>query len=394
MGRRIYFDNSATTPICEEALGRYCEVSRELYGNPSSLHGVGLEAEKVIEAARGDILTTLGAVGDRLIFTGSGSEANNLAIMGRAFSKERYARGKKIITTAGEHASVREPLKMLAERGFEVVYIPTVGGAIDLGAAEAAMDERVILVTMMAVNNETGADYTADIAKISAIMKRKSPEGVLHVDATQGYLKLPIKKSTLGADMITVSAHKIEGPKGVGALMIDKRIITAKGISPIILGGGQEGGIRSGTENVPGIAAFATAAKVGEKSIRERTTATRALRARIIEAISSTDELAEVRVNEPRRAAPHIINVTLPRIKSETMLHFLSAEGIFVSSGSACSSNVAEKDGGGALPSFGISAEETDFSIRISLSHRNTAEDADALVRALSEGVGRLARKR
>lgn len=390
----IYFDNSATTAICEEALERYCEVSRAAFGNPSSLHGVGLDAERVLRSAREDILATLGASGERLIFTGSGSEANNLAILGRAFSKERYAKGKKIITTAGEHASVREPLKRLTALGFEVVFIPTVGGALDMEAVESAMDERVILVTMMAVNNETGADYTEDIARVAALMRRRSPEGVLHVDATQGYLKLPMKKSTLGADMITVSAHKIEGPKGVGALVVDKRLISARGLAPTVLGGGQEGGLRSGTENVPGAAAFAMAARLGERNMRERVTACRELRQRIIDGIRGSELLSEVRINEPRRAAPHIINITLPRIKSETMLHFLSSGGIFVSSGSACSSNVAEKDGGGALPSFGISAEEADFSIRISLSHRNTASDADALIAKLEEGVARLARKR
>ena len=394
MDRLIYLDNSATTRISEEALLRYNEVSREYFGNPSSLHGVGLDAERVMNEARTDILATLGASGDKLIFTGSGSEANNLAILGRAFAKERYRRGKRIITTAGEHASVRVTLKRLEEMGFDVVYIPTRGGAIDMAAVEAAMNESVILVTMMAVNNETGADYTSEIGRVSAIMKRKSPEGVLHVDATQGYFKTLLKKSTLGADMITISAHKIEGPKGVGALTVDKRLIGSKGLSPIIFGGGQELGLRSGTENVPAIAAFAVAAKQGFAEMRERIFACRSLRDRIISGIKEAPELSEVKINEPQRSAPHILNITLPRIKSETMLHFLSSVGIFVSSGSACSSNSAERDPGGALPSFGLSAEEADFSIRISLSHRNTESDADELITGLCEGVSRLARKR
>lgn len=383
----IYLDNSATTKISEEALAKYNEVSKSIYGNPSSLHAMGLMAQKELDAARNSLLLSLSDKTSSVIFTASGSEANNLAIIGRALSKERYRRGARIITTEGEHASVDSPLDKLAAMGFEVVKIPTRGGTIDLQALKEAMTKTVILVTLMHVNNETGALY--DVASAAKIMRACSPEAILHVDATQSYLKIPFTKKSLGADMITVSSHKIEGPKGVGALVVDKEVIKSKGLSALILGGGQEMGLRSGTENVPAVAAFGEAVRIGYATLSERKRICEELKAYLEERLSS-DEFSSISVTRPPVSAPHIINITLPGIKSETMLHFLSASGIYVSSGSACSSNSSHLSS--ALIAYGRSADEADFSIRISFSHNNKKSDVDAFCNTLSEGLSRLAR--
>ena len=386
----IYFDNSATTRICDEALEKYVEVSRDFYGNPSSLHALGFSAEKMLNQARQDILSTLGARGCDLIFTASGSEANNLAIIGRAYSKERYKRGAKIITTMGEHASVSEPLKRLASEGFKIVEIPTVGGKIDMDRLASELTPDTILVTMMMVNNETGALY--DIASVSKLMREKCRDSLLHVDATQSYLKIPFTKSSIGADMITLSSHKIEGPKGVGALVIDPAVIKNRGIAPQILGGGQEMGLRSGTENVPAVAAFAEAARLGYAELSEHYAYTSMLREYLIDKFSTDPALSGYTLTLPQSHAPHILNVTSPGIKSETLLHYLSSEGIYVSSGSACSSNSAHVSS--ALVAYGKSVDEADRSIRISLSPRNTKEELDVLGEALGRAAVKLARIR
>ncbi len=382
----IYFDNSATTRISEAALEKYVETSRASFGNPSSLHKLGLDAEKLIHAAREEILFSLGAKDSSIVFTASGSEANNLAILGRAFSKERFA-GKKIITTDSEHASVNEPLSRLSALGFKVVKIPTRGGELDLGALRAELTPDVILLTMMMVNNETGALY--DTAEAARLARLACPDAVIHLDATQSYMKLPFTKVSCGADMITVSSHKIEGPKGVGALVIDNRIIRSKGLAPLILGGGQEGGLRSGTENVPGICAFGEAVRLGRESLRQRYAYLSNLRR---ELICKLEGIPEISITIPKTSVPHIVNITLPNIKSETMLHYLSSFGIYVSSGSACSSNTGHISS--ALVAFGRSAAEADCSIRISLSHTNTTEEIETLCQKLEEGIGKLARIR
>ena len=387
---QIYLDNSATTKICKEALDVYTRVSLDSFGNPSSLHGIGHAAERVTDEAREHILRSIGARGAHVVFTASGSEANNLAITGRAQAKERYERGARIITSAGEHASVTEPLARLASRGFTTVEISTRGGEIDMGELERALTPDTILVTVMLVNNETGAVY--NIPEVARLVHSRCRDALLHVDATQGYMKIPFTLPVLGADLLTLSSHKIEGPKGVGALVYTDRVARERAISPIIFGGGQEGGMRSGTENVPGIAAFGEAARIGAEKIRERVGYMESLRERIVNRLSSDPELSAIDPTLPPEHAPHILNVTLPGIKSETMLHFLSSKGIYVSSGSACSSN--SRHISGALVAYGRSESEADCSIRISLSHRNTEEEADALCDALAEGVANLARVR
>ena len=386
--KKIYLDNSATTRICDEALEKYIEVSKECYGNPSSLHALGFESEKMLNSAREAICNSLMAKGCSVIFTASGTEANNLAIIGRAMSKERYKKGAKIITTMGEHASVNAPLELLMNMGFTVAKIPTKNGEIDMQALEKELTNDVILVSMMMVNNETGALY--DTAAVSKLVKSRCKEAMIHIDATQSFLKIPFTKAKCGADMITLSSHKIEGPKGVGALLVDPAVIKARGLSPLILGGGQEGGMRSGTENVPGIAAFGEAVRIGSSKVRERYLKTKELREYLSDRIEN--ELPEISITKPKAAATHIINITLPKIKSETMLHYLSSLGIFVSSGSACSSNGGHFSS--ALTAFGRSESEADTSIRISFSHRNEKTDVDALVDGLKSGLEKLSRIR
>ena len=255
-------------------------------------------------------------------------------------------------------------------------------------ALKSELTKDVILVSMMMVNNETGALY--DTAAVAKMMKASSPEALLHIDATQSYLKVPFTKLKSGADMITISSHNIEGPKGVGALVVDSAVMKSRGLTPITLGGGQEGGMRSGTENVPGIAAFGEAVRIGYANMRDRYYALSELRNYLIERIEG--ELTEISITKPPVTAPHILNITLPKIKSETMLHYLSSLGIYVSSGSACSSNSSHISS--ALTAFGKSDAEADSSIRISLSYRNTKEDIDSLIAGLKSGLEKLSRIR
>lgn len=388
MKKQIYLDNAATTKIRPEALAEYIRVSENLWGNPSSLHSLGSDAEQVLTASKQTILYTMGAKDSEIVFTASGTEANNLAIMGRALSKERYKRGAKIITTLGEHASVSEPLRELQKMGYKVVELSTQGGRIDMNELMRELTPDVILVSVMMVNNETGAVY--NIPAVARAMKSKCPDAILHVDATQGYMKIPFTKAGIGADLITVSSHKIEGPKGVGALVIGADVLKKKGISPVVFGGGQGLGLRSGTENVPGVAAFAEAARLAHSELTERIEKMNSLRERLIAKITDDERLRELSLTLPENHAPHILNITLPSIKSETMLHYLSSEGIFVSSGSACSSNGGHLSS--ALTAYGRTKDEADTSIRISLSPSNTEDDVNSLIEALATGLVRLAR--
>ena len=390
MKKEIYLDNAATTKIRPEAMAEYVRVSENIWGNPSSLHSRGSDAERVLTESKQTILNTLGAKDAEIVFTASGTEANNLAIFGHAFSKERYKNGAKIITTAGEHASVTSPYEELKKQGFKVVTLSTKNGEIDIAELTRELTRDVILVSVMMVNNETGAIY--NIPLIARTLKGKCPEALLHVDATQGYMKIPFTKAGIGADLITVSSHKIEGPKGVGALIIDKDVIKKRGLAPVIYGGGQALGLRSGTENVPGVAAFAKAATLAHAEIKDSVAKMNSLRERLIERITTDERLSEISLTLPKNHAPHILNLTLPSIKSETMLHYLSSEGIYVSSGSACSSNGGHLSS--ALTAYGRSDSEADSSLRVSFSHNNTESDVDALVEALASGLSKLARIR
>ncbi|MBE6634229.1 MAG: cysteine desulfurase [Ruminococcaceae bacterium] len=382
----IYLDNSATTPLSEGVKAKMIETM-ELYGNPSSLHPMGNAAHAVVEGARRQVGESLGLrrmEAGELIFTSCGSESDNLAILGAAFAKPRR-RGMTVITTDSEHAGVENAMKHLEANGFRVVRIPTVGGVLDMERYTRALDRNVFLVSMMTVNNETGAMY--DVGQAFAMAKAMNPEIVTHTDAVQGYLKCKLTPKAISADLITVSAHKIHGPKGVGALYISKEALKRRDIAPQLLGGGQEFGFRSGTENTVGIAGFGEAAREGYSAMNENIERMRNLRDYAAERLSQLP----VRLNLPRgERAPHILNLTLPNIRSETMLHMLSSKGIHVSNGSACSSH--SKAPRSSLTAFGLSAKEAEESIRVSFSHDNSREDVDALVAALGEALERLVR--
>lgn len=384
----VYLDNSATTPLSEAAKEALREAM-EHYGNPSSLHTVGLEAESMLTRARRQIATALGVrnlTPGQLIFTAGGTEANNTAILGTAYAKARRE-ANRIVTTDSEHPSVENTLQKLAQDGFEIVRIPTRGGVLDQEAAMAALGEKTLLVTMMMVNNETGARY--DIEPIFREAKRRNPNTITHCDAVQGFLKCKFTATSLGADLISISGHKIHAPKGVGALYIDPALIKAKKIVPYLIGGGQETGLRSGTENTLGIAAFGAAAEEGFRLLDTHLTHMCALRDEATERLREAGFTLNLPLGE---RAPHIVNLQLPAIKSETMLHFLSARGICVSSGSACSSHA--KHASPSLVAFGLTAAQADTSLRISLSPYNTREDIDALLSALTTGAQTLVRMR
>ncbi len=389
MTKDIYLDNSATTRPSETAIAAAETALRLEWGNPSSLHGRGLGAAHLLEDARHEVMRALDARDGKLIFTGSGSEANNLALFGRAYAKDRYRRmHARIITTRGEHASVTAPLLRLKAEGYDIVEIGTAGGCLDMDALAAALSPETVLVSMMLVNNETGAHY--DLRTAAALVHRAAPNAAFHVDATQALFHVPFSVRADGFDMVTVSAHKVGGTKGVGALWISPAIIKAKGISPHILGGGQEDGLRSGTENTPAIAAFGAAAREGREQVGERISRLSTLRAYLLSLLAERVDLCEVRPNIPFAAAPHILNMTLPAIKSETMLHFLSREGIYVSSGSACSSH--GRHASPPLVAFGLSESDADCSIRVSLSHENTEDELAAFADALARGLQTLVR--
>ena len=384
--REIYLDNSATTPLCDSAIKTMTEAMGT-YGNPSSLHSVGLAAQKLVDEARSALGIALGVrmpKPGQLVFTSSGTEANNLAIRGCVYSKTRRA-ANKIITTDSEHPSVENLLRKLEEDGFEVVRISTRCGVIDLSALEKELDKNVLLVTMMMVNNETGAAY--DVGKIFSMVKSKCPDAVTHCDAVQGFMKVKFTPASINADLVSVSAHKIHGPKGVGALYISADILKQRKMSPIVFGGGQDNGFRSGTENVVGIAGFGAAVREAYLKLEENISHMSAVREFALLKLSALD----VRLNSPiGNAAPHIINFTLPNIKSETMLHYLSGEGIYVSSGSACSSHSAMPSR--ALTAFGLSPADADCSLRVSISEQTTESDIDALVEHLQTALRVLVR--
>lgn len=382
----IYLDNSATTRLCPEAKQRICEVL-DSYGNPSSRHALGLEARSLVETARAEIAQSIGlkrSDSQRVIFTSSGTEANNQAIFGCAHAKERR-RGNKIITTDSEHPSVQNVMKRLQSEGMEIIRLSTRGGVVDLDELDQKMDGGVMLVSVMTVNNETGAVY--DTRRIFEIAKRKNPDVITHTDAVQGFLKVDIDVKRLGADLVTLSSHKIHGPKGVGALYISQEMIKKKNILPHLYGGGQEGGMRSGTENVTGIVGFGEAARVGYKSLSPNRERMIYLRGICEEAIA----MAGAEINMPHgERAPHIVSLRLPKIKSEIMLNFLSARGICVSAGSACSSH--DRHISDSLLGFGLTEEQADSTLRVSLSHLNTEQDIKAFGEALKCGISTLVR--
>lgn len=389
---RIYFDNAATTPLSPEAKAAITDAL-ELYGNPSSLHSLGVEAEKRVSEARQAIFAALGIrsvtklLERSLIFTASGTEADNLALIGTATAKS-FPAGKKIIISDSEHPAVLSAAAALEARGFKVIRIPTVKGVPDYYMIEDVADKDTILASFMLVNNETGAVY--DIPRISRAVRSKNPNALIHTDCVQAFMNIKFTPKALGADMVSISAHKIGGPKGVGALYVAPEILVKKQLSPIIFGGGQEFGMRSGTENLLGIIGFGAAVKGAMAKFDSLDGAKTEVYDYLVGSLSDSARFPEVRLNIPKNHVNSIISLTLPNIRSETMLHCLSREGIFVSSGSACASNTGSKSH--VLKAYGLTDREVDSTLRISIGGHNTKAEADILLAALEKNLKTLIR--
>lgn len=384
--REIYFDNSATTKISKTAL---CAVMEgyEQFGNPSSLHQRGAAAQKRLTEASRSLLshiTSKRGAGD-IVFTSGGTEANNLAILGAFYSKKRRP-DSAIMITDSEHASVEMPARELEKAGYRVLRVPTKGGTLDMDFISEHADEKTVLASFMLVNNETGAIY--DVKRAFEILKEKNPDVITHTDAVQAFGKIPFDALSLGADLVSVSSHKIHGPMGVGALFVRSEVQKAKQLIPTLYGGGQQKGYRSGTENLPAILGFSAAADEVFAKLSERADSMRSVREYLIEKLSGM----EVSLNLPPVSAPHVLSVTLPSVKSEVMLHFLSSKGVLVSSGSACSSN--HPGTSTPLLSFGLAPNQADCTVRLSFSAENTKEEADVFIDALAEGLKTLVRIR
>ena len=376
--REIYLDNSATTRVYPEAADAAYRVMTEIYGNPSSLHKKGIEAEQVMTEARGKIAAALGADAEGLVFTSGGTEANNLAVIGTALAKRR--RGSEIVASAYEHDSVMESLKYLEGEGFSVTYLkPDASGIVTPEMVAGAVGEKTIFVTVMLMNNEIGA--VNPIREIAAAAKEKNPEVTVHTDAVQAFCKLPFRADKLGADLVTITAHKIGGPKGCGALWMRKGCRVAARS----LGGEQEKRIRAGTEAVPLIAAFGAAAEKAKADMPRLRVSAEEFERRLFEDLQG---IPGVFRNSPEDAFPGIINLSVPGIRSEIMLHFLEEKGIYLSSGSACAKGAKSH----VLRAMNLPPERVDSALRVSYGRENTPEDADALAEAIREAVQKLCR--
>lgn len=374
----IYLDNSATTRPYDAVIALMDEIYRSDFGNPSSVHRLGLRAEERVRSAREQAAAALDCQPSELYFTSGGTEADNLAIFGTVNALRR--RGRRIVTTDAEHPAVLEPMKELERQGFDVVYLPTRGGRLDQAELAAAVTPDTILVSIMAVNNETGALFPVRLAKL-AIERAKAP-ALLHTDCVQAFLKTPVSPAATGADLITLSAHKIHGPKGCGALYVRR----GARIVPPYLGGGQEKGIRSGTENVAGIAGFGEAIR----QFRERESENRARLQDL--GRYAQDRLAAVEgvtLNLPAERAPHVLSLSVGTVRSEVVLRFLEERDIYVSAGSACASRKNSRSH--VLTAMGLQPHRIDSAVRISLSHLNTREELEELAAALQACVGTLA---
>lgn len=390
--REHYLDNSATTRPSEAALTAMTEAAAD-WGNPSSVHSLGNAAAKRLADCRNTVARSLGLPRfsqDRLIFTSCGTESNNIAMLGCARAKKRNPdHPGTIVISAGEHPSIDGPASLLEKEGYSLVRVPTSGGVLDLDFLTDALanaDSPVIFAGFMLVNNETGALY--DVKKAFSLVKAKFPDAVTHCDAVQGYMKTPFTPASLGADTLTVSAHKIHAPRGAAALYLSAETIKRKNVVAVMPGGGQEGGWRSGTENLCCIAAFAAAAEEGRVHLAENLEKVTELRRYLDERLAAL----EIPQNRPSSGIPHIASIVVPKMRSETVLNALSGKGVYVSAGSACSAHSKKKSA--ALEAFGVSPDAADSTLRVSLSHTNEREDVDALADGLCEILRTLQKKR
>ncbi|MBR3760151.1 MAG: cysteine desulfurase [Ruminococcus sp.] len=372
----VYLDNAATTKPCVPAVEAAIDAMTVNFGNPSSLHRAGLDAQLVVDRARKIIADSIGASPENIIFTSGATESNNLALRGASAAYGRKRR--KIVISAVEHASVDETASALEKSGFELVRVPPrEDGRIYAADFLAVCDENTCLISMMLVNNETG--YILPVKETFSAVKRKFPDIITHCDCVQGYMKLPMKVNTLCADLISLSGHKIHGVKGAGALYIRKGIR----VLPVVTGGKQEKSIRSGTESVPVIAAFGAAAEYLAPTIAQRSERASQLKGYLLSRLSESENIA---VNSPEDGSPYIINISAMGKRSEIMLHFLENRGIYVSSGSACSKGVQS----GVLGMFGITGKRADSALRISITAETTKNELDEFVSALNDGLEKL----
>ena len=372
----IYLDNAATTKPCDEAVRAAVTAMTDNFGNPSSLHRAGLDAQLAMDGARKIIADSIGAEENCIYFTSGATESNNLALRGASAAYGRKA--KRIVISAVEHASVEETAADLEKKGFEVTRVsPREDGRFYAADFVNACCEDVCLISMMYVNNETG--YVLPVNEAFAMVKRKYPHIITHTDCVQAYMKLPVKANALGADLISLSGHKVHGGKGVGALYIKKGVR----VLPVVTGGKQEKGIRSGTESVPMICAFGAAVEKLAPTINERWERVSALKAYLLEKLSAVDGIS---VNSPDDGSPYVVNISAEGKRSEIMLHFLESKGIYISSGSACSKGQQS----GVLGQFGIMGKRADSALRISMSAETTEAELDEFVTALAEGMEKI----
>ena len=380
-----YLDNAATTRVFPEVRDIMLQVVEKDCGNPSSRHTKGIEAEGYVTKAVQQIAGTLKCQPKEIILTSGGTESNNMALIGTALANQRA--GKHVITTRIEHASIHEPFGRLEQMGYEAQYLPVDhNGHLQPEMLEEAVREDTLLVSVMMVNNEMGA--VEDIKKLVAVAKQKNPNVIFHVDAIQAYGKYKIVPKRLGIDLMSVSGHKIHGPKGSGFLYVRDGVK----ISPIILGGGQQRGMRSGTENVPAIAGLGEAVRLIYQQHSEKVERLYALKQRLIDGLTAMEGVSINGINglSLTETAPHIVSASFDGIKSEVMLHALAQEGVYVSSGSACSSN--HPDLSGTLKAIGVEDRLLDSTLRFSFSVLSTEEEVDHALEAVAKVLPQLRR--
>ncbi len=373
-----YLDNSATTRVCPEAAQAALNAMTECYGNPSSTHTKGREAKKLLDQSRAQVAALLGCQGKELVFTSCGSESDNWALLQGAEAMKR--KGNHILSSAVEHDAIRKSLDELEARGYTVTRLkPDHTGAIPVEAVREALLPDTILVSLMLVNNETGA--VTDISAVSRLLKETGSPALLHTDAVQAFGKIPFTVKSLGADLISVSGHKLHAPKGIGALYIRSGLR----LKPFLVGGSQEEGRRAGTEALPQIAAFGTACALAKEHLAENAARMAALKQNTVEQLAAA--IPELRVVET--AAPHILNLSLPGFRSEVLMNFLEAREVYVSKSSACKKGARSH----VLEAIGLDAKTIDGAIRVGLSRYTTQEDIDALCTGLIDAHKTLAHR-
>ena len=370
----IYLDNSATTKPCQEAVDAMVAVLTENWGNPSALYGFGIDAAHTLRSARTQVAAALGAEPDRVFFTSGGTEADNWALFGAA--KRFGKKNKHIVTTAVEHHAILNCVKDLEAQGFEVTYLqPDALGRITTDSLKAALRKDTFLVSVMMVNNETGA--VMPISQMAKITHKLCPDAIFHTDAVQGFLKIPFSAKTLGADLISISSHKVHGPKGAGALYISPRL---RSFPAMMIGGGQENAFRSGTEAMPAIVGFAAACNACKATLPQDIAHEKSLLTNLIEALSRMDGVVINGAHE----APHILSLSIPGVPTQNTINILQDAGICVSAGSAC----AKGHRSHVMTAMNLSPEVIDGSFRVSLCRDTSASETDALIQGIQAVLG------